>query len=317
MRLACIWNDEKERATVEHELRNAEPSWELVFFPWEEVAALDPLLNILRGGYSAILLHLSTPPCGALKLAEIHHRDKLSTQIILTSRTPADPGALTALFSGRIHPEDDVYGLAAKISSILKTPPRYLSSQELERAIVSVLNTDDLLKIQFMQVFREKRLRKLLTFDDYRRFCHISLVEASVKSSRVFISYASKDRGLVEEITDSLMARGVNAFMASRDIEGGDLWESNVKDAITKCSEMLVVITPNSKERPWVLIEVGAGWVLGKHVTPCVAYVDIDQLPEAISKSQARPIVTNKDREKLVNEVCARLGLARTSEPAG
>src|SRR5664279_1753807 len=126
MKLACLWNDENERSIIEHEIRSAEPTWELVFFPWKQVSAMGPLLDILRSDYSAILLHLSLPPCAALTLSELRHRDKLSTQIVLTSRTPADPDALSTLFSGRIHPESDVYRVASKISSIVDTPPKIL-----------------------------------------------------------------------------------------------------------------------------------------------------------------------------------------------
>ena len=148
MKLACIWNDEEERAIIEREVRTGEPSWDAVFFPYQEVAALGPLLHLLKGGYSAILLHLSTPMCGALKLAELCHRDRLSTRIILTSRTPADPKAVSALFSGLLHPDDDVYDLTAKIKSAVSAPPKHLSLPDLEKAIVSVFNTDDLLKVQ-------------------------------------------------------------------------------------------------------------------------------------------------------------------------
>ena len=58
---------------------------------------------------------------------------------------------------------------------------------------------------------------------------------------------------------EALARRGIIAFMASRDVKGGDLWEPSIREAIVACSEMLVVITPNSKDRPWIMIEVGAG----------------------------------------------------------
>ena len=244
--------------------------------------------------------------------------NKLSTQIVLTSRTPADPDALSTLFSGRIHPESDVYRVASKISSIVDTPPRYLSEEELERAIVSVINSDDLVRVQFMEIFHEKRLRKMLTFDDYKRFCHASLIAASIKSSRVFISYAAKDQKIAEELREALAIarRGIIAFMASRDVKGGDLWEPSIREAIVACSEMLVVITPNSKDRPWIMIEVGAGWALGKHVTPCLAFVDVSEVPEALSRSQARSILTKKDRDALIKELSNRLGISKKSQVA-
>jgi len=55
-----------------------------------------------------------------------------------------------------------------------------------------------------MEIFHEKRLRKMLTFDDYKRFCHASLIAASIKSSRVFISYAAKDQKIAEELREAL-----------------------------------------------------------------------------------------------------------------
>jgi hypothetical protein len=249
-------------------------------------------------------LHLSLPECAALKLAELYHRDRLTTRIILTSRTDADERALDALFPGRVHPDDELHDVAKKVKVFVRTRPKYLTKRQLENAIVSVFNTDGVLSTQFRQRFNEL-YHGAFTFDDYRRFPNACLVEgpmASESSARgaIFISYAAKDEPLADELRESFVKRGKKVFLASRDLSGGSIWEPTIREAIVASSEMLVIVTPNSKERSWVMIEAGAGWILAKRVTPCLAYVEPNQLPEALSKFQARSIVTKRDRDGLV-----------------
>jgi DNA-binding NarL/FixJ family response regulator len=321
VKIACIWHRTSERSLIERSLQHDEPSWQVSFFRFTEAASLEKLLLILRGGFDAVLLHLSTPQCAALKLVELYHRDKLSVRILLTSRTDADQASLRALFAAVIHPDNNILDVAEQIRSAVSKPAHYLDASDLERAIVAVFNSDRVLSAQYMNRFEES-YRGPYTFDDYRRLSQACLVEDTaapdpMAPSAVFISYSNEDEPLADEIRQALTGRSVKVFMASRSLTGGDRWEDAIRDSIVASQEMLIIVTPKSIRSAWVLVEAGAGWALGKRITPCILSVDPAELPEAISKHQARSIVTKKDRNLLIREVCLRLGAAAstTSDP--
>src|ERR1017187_5338910 len=215
VKIACIWHKASERSLIERSLRQDEdePSWQVSFFRYTEAASLEKLLLILRAGFDAILLHLSTPQCAALKLAELYHRDKLSVRIVLTSRTDADRPALDALFAGVIHPENNVLDIVEQIRSAISKPAQHLDSRDLEAAIVRVFNSDRVLSAHYMHRFEES-YRGPYTFDDYRRLSQACLVDDTTapeitQSPAVFISYSSQDEPLAEEIRQALMSRGI------------------------------------------------------------------------------------------------------------
>lgn len=60
---------------------------------------------------------------------------------------------------------------------------------------------------------------------------------------------------LIEERGESLQ---VKTFLDEKDIEGGDSIPEEMRESIQKCDELLVLLSPYSVDRPWVLIEIGA-----------------------------------------------------------
>ena len=53
--------------------------------------------------------------------------------------------------------------------------------------------------------------------------------------------------------------------------------------------ELVVLLTPHSVDRPWVLLEVGAAWVLGarKRITPILCHVDVEPIPGLLKSKKA------------------------------
>jgi hypothetical protein len=314
MKLAYIWHSEVERSALAKLIQREKPSWQIISLHYTDVSSLDKVLMLAKSDLDAIMLHLSLPHAVALKLAELYHREHLRARIILSSRTDADPESIRRLFSGHVHPDKDIGRITTKIQATLERPPEYLPGREVEEAIVAIFNSDDVLPSQFRQRFGVL-YRGAFTFDDYNRFSQAFLIEDSMDAVRssaapVFISYSSKDQALAQELQQAFSKRGVSSFVAARDLAGGSPWESDIRDAILGCREMLILITPNSRSMPWIMIEAGAGWALGKRMTPCIAYSDVGELPEPISKSQSRSVITTAQRDLLVREVCARLGPA-------
>lgn len=318
MKLAYVWYRPPERAIVEKLLRTERSSWHVDCIHESEVAHLEGAIRLLKHGYDGVMLHLSMPPCLALKLAELCHREKLETRILLLSRTDADPDAVSALFSGHINPDKNIATLTDRLEGFLSGPLNHLpTSQAIEEAIVRIMNTDDVFAHQFRERF-PVLYRDPFSIDDYHKLAEVCLMQTGDTAPtrpRVFISYATRDESFILELSELFAAEGVSTFVAARDIESGNLWELDIRDAIRECAEMLVVLTPNSINQAWVMIEGGAAWVLGKRITPCLAFTKLEDVQGPLSRAQARSIVTQKDREKLVAEVSDRARGKANMEP--
>jgi hypothetical protein len=114
---------------------------------------------------------------------------------------------------------------------------------------------------------------------------------AKSKTYRVFVSHATADKWLATVICEKLESVGVTTFRDDRDINGGDDIPEEIRDAINDCNELLVVLTPESVDRPWVLFEVGAAWGRKKmRITAVLCHVTADRIPDLIKSKKAVPI---------------------------
>lgn len=311
MQLAYVWYNPVERVTIEKLISADEPEWRVQCVPESDLADIESLVHLLKSGHDAIMLHLSKPPCVALKLAELRHHDKLKTRILVLSKTDADPDALAKLFCGHLNPDRDIVKLTEKVKAIIEMPQAYLDIAEIEEAIVKILNTDSVFQYQFRVKF-PVLYREPFAIADYRAFAQTHLNKDGGdpqrrSRKRVFISYAEKDERDAMILRQFLTERNVKTFLAARDIEGGDQWESEISEAIRTCAEMLVLVTPNSVGSAWVNTEVGAAWALGKRITPCIRGMLPNDVPSVLARTQARVFDHKYGDKELADEVARRI----------
>lgn len=131
--------------------------------------------------------------------------------------------------------------------------------------------------------------------------------EKVIQKRRLFISYGSGDLELAEEFSRLCERAGIETFVANIDISPGTDWYSRIGEEIRQSDEVLLIISPQSIRSPWVMIEVGAAWGLGKPIIPAVLYEDIDTLPEPIKRFQAQKIVSTADRRNLIKGIAKRM----------
>ena len=80
------------------------------------------------------------------------------------------------------------------------------------------------------------------------------------------------------------MARGIResgaeTFLDVYDIQTGDDFKARIRDEIMRADELVVLLTPFSRRRTWLMNEVGLAWGLGKRVVPItygMAVADLD-----------------------------------------
>jgi hypothetical protein len=106
---------------------------------------------------------------------------------------------------------------------------------------------------------------------------------------QVFVSHATADKWIATVICEKIEAAGATTFRDDRDIEGGDNIPDKVLAQIRRSREMVVILTPKSVDRPWVLIEVGAALGRGRgiRIVPILYHVEIDPIPEMLKSKRA------------------------------
>jgi hypothetical protein len=118
------------------------------------------------------------------------------------------------------------------------------------------------------------------------------MAKALAKSKRqyqVFVSHATADKWLATVLCEKLEAEQATTFRDDRDIDGGDDIPDRIRSQIKKSRELVVLLTPKSVNRQWVLLEVGAAWGWSKklRITTVMCHVDSDALPEMLKSKKA------------------------------
>jgi hypothetical protein len=123
---------------------------------------------------------------------------------------------------------------------------------------------------------------------------------------QVFISHATADKWLAKVICEKIEAVGASTFRDDRDIDGGDDIPDKVRQQIKRSQEMVVLLTPASVGRQWVLLEVGAAWGGRKNfrVVAVLQHVEIDPIPGIIKSKKAIKI---NDLDTYLRELSLRV----------
>lgn len=128
---------------------------------------------------------------------------------------------------------------------------------------------------------------------------------SSVGHFLVFISHSTKDRWIARQIAKLLEAAGdIKTFLDERDIKVGDSIPESIRTNIQECNEFLVLLTRNSINRPWVLIEISAAWGQGKRIIAIVDKVPPEEMPEIMLPYKA---VDLNDLEEYIRQVEERV----------
>lgn len=107
---------------------------------------------------------------------------------------------------------------------------------------------------------------------------------------RVFVSHATADKWLATTLCEKIEEQtGAETFRDDRDIDGGDDIPDVIRREIARSNEMLVLLTPESVGRPWVLFEVGAAWGRRRdsRIVALLCHVEIDTIPDMIASKKA------------------------------
>jgi hypothetical protein len=122
----------------------------------------------------------------------------------------------------------------------------------------------------------------------------------------VFVSHATVDRWIAKTICEKIESVGAATFRDDRDIDGGDDIPEKIRRQIIRSNEVVVLLTPESVDRPWVLLEVGAAWGRKQNarIIAILCHVEVDTIPDLIKSKKAVSINSFDDYlEKLKHRV--------------
>lgn len=128
--------------------------------------------------------------------------------------------------------------------------------------------------------------------------------------SKIFISHASKDSEIVEEIIEVLESIGLEStqiFCTSFEGYGIDLGENfldEIKNELSSNSMVILILSANFFQSPICLCEMGATWVLAKqHIPIVIPPLDYKDIKGVIPLTQGfkinEPLKLNLFKEKI------------------
>lgn len=124
----------------------------------------------------------------------------------------------------------------------------------------------------------------------------------------IFISHSTKDRFIARQVANLIEKAGsqheIDTFLDEKDIEYGGSIPKEIRQRIRDCGELVVLLSEYSVDRPWVLIEIGAAWVLEKRIVAVMDKLSPDQMPDVIAPYRG---VDLNEIQDYVNELVERI----------
>lgn len=121
----------------------------------------------------------------------------------------------------------------------------------------------------------------------------------------VFVSHATKDKWLASTLCEKIEGVGAAFFRDDRDIAGGDDIPEQIRAAISRSDEMVVLLTPESVNRPWVLLEIGAAWQRGgMRIIALRQHIEIEPIPDML---KSKKVVELNDFDDYLRELAERV----------
>jgi hypothetical protein len=123
---------------------------------------------------------------------------------------------------------------------------------------------------------------------------------------QIFISHATADKWLARILCEKLESAGATTFRDDRDIQGGDDIPDEIFRQIRESQEFLVLLTPASVNRPWVLLEIGAacGCDPPPRIIAVRYYVETDSIPSLIKSKKGYHL---NELDAYLEEVASRV----------
>jgi TIR domain len=169
---------------------------------------------------------------------------------------------------------------------------------------LSTLRVTSLLPIDVAHPIRSQRLKNAIIYLE-------SVAKRKSSFYRVFLSHSHKDGWIARQCAKLIEEGGkphVKVFVDEKDIEGGQSIPESVRTGIEQCDEFLVLLSRYSKDRSWVLIEMGAAWGLHKPIVVIIDKIAPEEMPDIKSHDKA---IDLNDFDQYITQLLKRVKTGR------
>lgn len=104
------------------------------------------------------------------------------------------------------------------------------------------------------------------------------------KDVKIFISYASKDKGTMQSVKTALETIGIKLWVDEDGIRGGDSFPQKISEGLQWCDIFLLIWSTNAKASKWVNKELDSAHALDKKIIPCI--FDNTELPALLTSTR-------------------------------
>ena len=95
----------------------------------------------------------------------------------------------------------------------------------------------------------------------------------------LFVSHGWEDRWIARQMAEQAVAKaGASIFIDVFDIATGDRIAERVRTGLSRCTELVALLTPRSAGRSWVWTEIGGAWTAGKRVVGVLHGLSLDDI---------------------------------------
>lgn len=105
--------------------------------------------------------------------------------------------------------------------------------------------------------------------------------------SKAFISYSTVDEPIAKQLYAALTNVGVDTFLASISLRGGDGWTEEIFTKLGAADWVFFIASKNACASPSVQQELGASLAHGKTIIPILTDIAPEELPGWTKKHQA------------------------------
>lgn len=145
----------------------------------------------------------------------------------------------------------------------------------------------------------------------------------AIDKPTVFLSHAGTDQPIAQVIRsaiDKVFAGGVGVFASSvpEVLAPGADWLEEIREHLRAAAAVIVIVSPVSINRPWVWFEVGASWSKmtegeGTIIPLCVPEIDMSDLPEPLSRLQAKSLGSAAETKEVFKVLIEQFGFGKIS----
>lgn len=102
-------------------------------------------------------------------------------------------------------------------------------------------------------------------------------------SGLIFISYSRSDGDFVDKLEKDLVSEHFKTWVDRRRLEGGQIWDATIVDAIARCQIVLVILSPDALRSQWVRKEYLFALRRGKTLVPII-YHPCPSIPRKLAR---------------------------------